>query len=53
MENHEYALAIYFAWYNFVRPHMSLENQTPAMVGGLTDHSWTICELLETVATFC
>ena len=54
-ENHEYALAIYFCWYNFVRTHMSLktddgQKRTPAMVAGLTDHVWTMRELLEGMA---
>jgi hypothetical protein len=42
------------AAYNFVRPHRSLRVQvdgrwmerTPGMVAGLTDHPWTIEELL-------
>ncbi|MFC3859259.1 hypothetical protein ACFOPQ_00540, partial [Deinococcus antarcticus] len=40
--------------YNFVRPHRSLRVQqvgrwvqrTPGMVAGLTDHPWTVEELL-------
>lgn len=39
------ALALYFAWYNFVRVHKSLR-MTPAMAAGITDHIWTIPELL-------
>ena len=38
-------LALYFAWYNFVRVHGTLR-VTPAMEAGLTDHIWTINELL-------
>lgn len=39
------ALAIHFAWYNFCRVHKSLR-MTPAMAAGITDHIWTISELL-------
>jgi transposase InsO family protein len=45
-ENLWAALCLYFAWYNFVRVHSSLR-VTPAMEAGITDHVWTVCELLE------
>jgi len=32
--------------YNFVTPHRSLSNRTPAQAAGLTDHRWTMHELL-------
>ena len=36
--NHVHALALYFVWYNFVRPHSSLGTfTTPAMAAGLTE----------------
>ncbi len=38
-------LSVYFAWYNFVRIHQTLR-VTPAMEAGVTDHVWTIQELL-------
>ncbi|MGO8792488.1 MAG: IS1 family transposase [Terriglobia bacterium] len=38
-------LALYFAWYNFVRIHQTLR-VTPAMEAGITDHIWTIESLL-------
>jgi hypothetical protein len=44
-ENHYAALAPYFAYYNFVRIHSSIR-VTPAMEAGLTDHAWTLQELL-------
>lgn len=47
-ENHNAALALYFAYYNFVRIHSTLR-VTPAMEAGLTDHVWTIEEMLDTV----
>ncbi len=43
--NLKYALAIHFAYQNFCRVHGSLR-VTPAMEAGLTDHVWTIAELL-------
>jgi hypothetical protein len=39
------AVALHFAYYNFCRVHSSLR-VTPAMEVGLTDHVWTIGELL-------
>lgn len=45
MLNHEAALSLYFAYYNFCWKHGTLE-QTPAMEAGLTDHQWTVDELL-------
>lgn len=44
--NHGAAMALHFAWYNFVRIHESLR-ATPAMVAGLCDHVWEIEELVE------
>jgi IS1 family transposase len=38
-------LALYFAWYNFCRIHQTLR-VTPAMEAGITDHVWTIEEML-------
>jgi hypothetical protein len=39
------AVALHFAYYNFCRVHRSLR-VTPAMEAGLTDHVWTIAELV-------
>jgi transposase-like protein/IS1 family transposase len=41
----EAAVALFVAWYNFCRIHKSLR-VTPAMESGLTDHIWTIAELI-------
>jgi transposase-like protein/IS1 family transposase len=41
------AIALLVAWYNFVRVHQTLR-VTPAMQAGLTDHVWSINELLAT-----
>ncbi len=39
------ALALYFAYYNFVRIHSSIRC-TPAMEAGVTKHVWTMRDLL-------
>ncbi|HKF47304.1 MAG TPA: hypothetical protein VKB38_08090 [Terracidiphilus sp.] len=44
-ENLQAAYSLWFAYYNFVRVHSTLK-QTPAMAQGLTDHVWTIRELI-------
>ena len=41
VENHCYALALYFVWYNFVRIHKSLK-VTPAMAAGVSDTLYDI-----------
>jgi IS1 family transposase len=45
-ENHCHMVAIYHAYYNFCRVHQTLR-VTPAMEAGLTDHVWTVLELVE------
>ena len=40
LENHCHALALYFVWYNWVRPHKSL-GMTPAMAAGLAMQPYT------------
>ena len=37
VQNHIYALALYFVWYNFCRAHKSLGGETPAQAAGLAD----------------
>jgi transposase-like protein/IS1 family transposase len=56
--NHDAALGLYFAVYNFVRPHGTLtkdaperQKTTPAMAAGVTDHPWTMLELLQAAST--
>ena len=43
------AIALYFAYYNFCRVHQTLKT-TPAVASGLTDHVWSVAELLEKAA---
>ena len=38
-------LALYFMYYNFARVHQTLR-VTPAMEGGVTDHVWTVEEIV-------
>lgn len=45
LENLKAAVTLYFAHYNFCRVHRSLR-VTPAMEAGLTDHVWSLSELL-------
>ena len=45
LANHRAAVALWIAYYNFCRVHETLRC-TPAMALGVTDHIWTIAELL-------
>ena len=52
IENLEYAVALHFMYYNFARPHKTLTNpypKTPAMAAGITDHIWTVAEIIALV----
>jgi IS1 family transposase len=52
-ENHAHAVSLHFMFYNYCRAHTTLTKAakgvktTPAMAIGLTDHVWTIEEILE------
>lgn len=45
VENHGHAVALYFAYYNLCRVHQSIR-VTPAIEAGLTDHVWSVEELV-------
>ncbi len=45
LENHKHHAAIHFAHYNFCRIHTALR-VTPAMEAGLTNHVWSLEELV-------
>jgi IS1 family transposase len=47
-QNHVHALALYFAFYNFVRVHKTLR-MTPAMAAGLTDRLWSLEDIAERI----
>jgi hypothetical protein len=57
LKGHSHALDFFQAWYNFIKPHKSLrleanqgnkemDAENTCMAEGLTDHIWTIRELL-------
>lgn len=45
VENLEHAVALHFMYYNFCRIHQTLR-VTPAMAAGVTDHLWSIEDIL-------
>jgi len=45
IENHCAAVALYMMFYNFGRKHLTL-GTTPAVKAGLTDHIWTVEEII-------
>ncbi|XXX61562.1 IS1 family transposase [Sorangium sp. So ce124] len=45
LPHHKAAVALHMAFYNFCRPHDALR-VTPAMEAGLTDHVWSVEELV-------
>jgi len=52
LENHMLAIALYFMHYNFARPHKTLATPyptTPAMAAGVSDHIWTIEEIVKLI----
>lgn len=46
LENLAAAVSLHFFHYNFIRPHKSLNGQTPTMAAGVSDHRWTLDELI-------
>ncbi len=48
-ENHEAALGLFFAYYNFCRVHSTIKT-TPAQAAGLTGDTWTLERLLSEAA---
>jgi len=48
LANMKDAVALYVAFYNFCRVQKALGG-TPAMRAGLTDHVWTLADMLVTV----
>jgi IS1 family transposase len=48
LDNHMHALALHFFHYNFVRSHQTLR-MPPALKAHVTDHVWTLEELVELI----
>lgn len=48
IENHIHHLSLHYMYYNFCRIHKSLRI-TPAMAAGVTDHVWSIDEIIALV----
>ena len=48
VENHEAAVALHFMFYNFARIHQTLRI-TPAMAAGISDHVWSLEEIVKLV----
>lgn len=51
VEHHAHAMALTFMHYNFARPHQTLtkkagDKTTPAMAAGVSDHVWSIEEIV-------
>jgi IS1 family transposase len=57
IENHAHAVALHFVHYNFCRAHQTLTRaakgiyRTPAMVARLTDHVWTVADIVALLDT--
>jgi IS1 family transposase len=47
--NHCHALALYFVWYNWVRPCSALEGKTPAMAAKLADAPMTMAQIVNLI----
>jgi hypothetical protein len=45
LENHKHSLALHFFHYNVCRIHQTLR-VTPAMEAGITDHVWSLSEIV-------
>lgn len=45
IENHEYAMALHFLYYNFVRVHQTLKI-SPAMAAGITNRLWEMKDVV-------
>jgi IS1 family transposase len=58
VENHAAAVSLHMMFYNFSRVHQTLKT-TPAVVAGITDHVWSVEEIIalldekNRVATYC
>lgn len=46
LDNHKAAIAMWFAYYNFVRPHLTLKT-APAVKAGVINRRWSLTQLLD------
>ncbi|MGB8367682.1 MAG: hypothetical protein WCF71_00155 [Verrucomicrobiia bacterium] len=46
LENFEAAIALHFAYYNFIKTHLAIR-MTPAMAANVEKSHWTVAELVE------
>jgi hypothetical protein len=51
-ENHTLMFALFVAWYDFYRPHMTLKT-APAVAAGLASETWNVERLLGESAMGC
>lgn len=51
LDNHIFSVSLYFMYYNFARIHKSLR-VTPAMEAGVTEHLWSLEEIIEMSDTY-
>jgi len=51
LANHEAALGLYFAHYNYVQKHGTIKT-TPAVAAGIIDKPLTIAELIDRTADY-
>jgi hypothetical protein len=45
LQNHEYMVALYALWYNFVRIHKTLRT-SPAMAAGIESRLWSMDDVV-------
>jgi hypothetical protein len=50
LRHHTAMQGLFVAWYNFARKNEAVKGNTPVMASKLTDHVWTIKELIEKAA---
>ena len=49
IENHQHAVALFTVWYNWCRPHKSLQGDTPAMAAGLADQPYELAWIVDLI----
>jgi hypothetical protein len=51
VENHEYSVALFAMYYNFVRIHKTVRT-TPAMAAGVTSRLWEIGDIVNVLESW-